>query len=320
MATRFTYNPETCRYEPFYVRGRILRQRMFIFLTLSLVVALGGYGWLINQFESIDEMLLEQKNQTLKVEWNILRERTEKAIQSLAALIDKDDNNYRVILDSSPLSTSIREAGVGGSERINHKLLRDFPAILREYTTIEKLRHKVDVEVQSFKEIEKILDGKIAMWASRPAIQPISNLQLDRLHLTFGLRLHPIFKVLQDHKGLDFTASEGTPVYATGDGQVTQAYFSASYGNVIFIDHRYDYETRYAHLHGFAVRQGDKIKRGEIIGYVGNTGNSVSDHLHYEVLFKGSQVNPINFFQRDLNNREYEKLIEEGSKQLNSLD
>ena len=320
MATKYRYNKETCRYEPFYVKGKILRQRIFVFVSLSFVVALGGYFWLISHFETIDEMLLEQNNQTLKIEWNMLHERIEKANKSLAALIDKDDNNYRVILDSSPLSASIREAGVGGSERINHKLLKEFPIILDEYTTIEKLRHQVDVEIQSFKEIDKMLDQKIAMWASRPAIQPISNLQLNRLHLTFGLRLHPIFKVLQDHKGLDFTAPEGTPVYATGDGVVSQAYFSSSYGKVIFIDHNYDYETRYAHLSAFAVQQGDKIKRGEIIGYVGNTGNSVSDHLHYEVLFNGIQVNPINFFQRDLNNKEYGKLIEEGSKQLNSLD
>jgi hypothetical protein len=316
----YTYNPTTCKYEPFFIRGKVLRNRVLIFLSLSLVVALAGYFWLINHYVTIDEMLLDERNQTLHIEWDILHDRVESANQSLASLVEKDDHNYRVILDSGPLPASIRNAGVGGTERINLKIIREFPKIVREYTTIEKLKHQVDVEIQSFKEIEKMLDLKIRMWASRPAIQPINNEQLQFLHTKFGLREHPIFKVLMEHKGLDFSAEEGTPVYATGDGKISEVYFSDSYGKVIFLDHGFDYETRYAHLSEFNVQEGDVVKRGEIIGYVGNTGNSVSSHLHYEVLFKGSQVNPINFFQRDLSNKEYEKLIEEGSKQANSLD
>jgi murein DD-endopeptidase MepM/ murein hydrolase activator NlpD len=140
------------------------------------------------------------------------------------------------------------------------------------------------------------------------------------LHMTYGARLHPIFHVYLDHKGLDFAASQGTPVYATGDGRITMAYFSGSYGNVIYLDHGHHYETRYAHLSGFAIKSGERVKRGQIIGYVGSTGNSVSAHLHYEVLYKGQHTNPINFFQRDLNNKEYEKLIEIGSQQNHPLD
>jgi len=320
VKTKFKYNPETCGYEPYYVKGKVLRNKTLTFLTFSFLVACGGYFWLHQYFETIDELLLEQGNQTLKVEWDILHHRVENANQQLSQFIDKDDNNYRVILDSHPLSPSIRKAGVGGSERINLKLVKEFPVILREYTTIENLKHQIDVEIQSYKEIEKMLDQKISMWASRPAIQPINNLQLDRLHMTFGLRMHPIFHVMMDHKGLDFTAGEGTPVYATGDGKISQAYYSASYGNVLFLNHGFDYETRYAHLSKFAVGAGDRVKRGQIIGYVGNTGNSVSDHLHYEVLFNGNHVNPINFFQRDLKNKEYEKLIEEAGKHTDSLD
>jgi murein DD-endopeptidase MepM/ murein hydrolase activator NlpD len=317
---QYTYNHETCKYEPFYVRGKRLRNNILVFLALSFLIALAGYFWLINQYVTIDEMLMEERNQTLKIEWDILHDRIKKSNESLASLVEKDDHNYRVILDSNPLPSSIRNAGVGGSERINHKLLKEFPVILQEYTTVERLKNQVEVQIQSFREIEKMLDLKIRMWASRPAIQPINNEQLQFLHTKYGLREHPIFKVLMEHKGLDFSAAQGTPVYATGDGKVTQIYFSDSYGKVIFINHGFDYETRYAHLSEFAVKEGDKIKRGEIIGYVGNTGNSVSSHLHYEVLFKGSHVNPINFFQRDLSNQEYEKLIEEGSKHTNSLD
>jgi murein DD-endopeptidase MepM/ murein hydrolase activator NlpD len=123
-----------------------------------------------------------------------------------------------------------------------------------------------------------------------------------------------------DHKGLDFTAPKGSPVYATGDGRVSMAYFSGSYGNVIYIDHGFDYETRYAHLYKFNVRPGQFVKRGELIGYVGNTGISVSPHLHYEVFYKGQAVNPIHFFQRDLSNQEYLKLIQTAGKSESSLD
>jgi murein DD-endopeptidase MepM/ murein hydrolase activator NlpD len=318
--TRFTYNTETCKYEPFYVRGKALGNRIFIFLSLSFVLAFCGYFWLINHYVTIDEIMLEEKNKTLKIEWDILHDRVEQADRSLAELVEKDDHNYRVILDSHPLSSSIRNAGVGGSERINKKLLKEFPIILDELTTVEKLRNQMDVQVQSFKEIEKLLDIRIQMWASRPAIQPINNQQLRFLHTTFGLREHPLLKIFREHKGLDFTAEEGTPVYATGDGKVAQAYYSDSYGKVIFLEHGFEYETRYAHLSEWVVTEGQNVKRGEIIGYVGDTGTSAGSHLHYEVLFKGVHVNPINFFQRDLSNKEYEKLIEEGSKHINSLD
>jgi murein DD-endopeptidase MepM/ murein hydrolase activator NlpD len=122
------------------------------------------------------------------------------------------------------------------------------------------------------------------------------------------------------HKGIDFTASKGTPVYATGDGRIEQMYRSSSYGNVIFVDHGYGYETRYAHLNEFNVKRGETVKRGQIIGYVGNTGRSVSAHLHYEVVYKGQHINPINFFQRDLSNEAYEKLIEISQQSNEVLD
>lgn len=318
--TKFKYDSKTCRYEPYYLKGKALRQRFFVFLFLSFAVACGGYFWVNQYFETIDELLLEEKNQTLKVEWDILHQRVQRAHQQLAEFIEKDDNNYRVILDSNPLGPTIREAGVGGSERISHTLLKDFPMILREYMTIEKLQHQLDVEVQSYAEINKMLDTKIAMWAAKPAIQPLSNEDLTYLHIKYGPRMHPILGFVREHKGLDFTADIGTPVYATGDGKVKNAYYSESLGNVIFIDHVYGYETRYAHLSKFNVQNTQLVKRGEIIGYVGDTGLSGGPHLHYEVLYHGVHINPINFFQRDLNNQEYQKLIEMASTSHPPLD
>jgi murein DD-endopeptidase MepM/ murein hydrolase activator NlpD len=318
--TKYKYNPETCRYEPFYLKGKTLRRRMIIFLAIAFAVSTGGYFYVRNYFETIDELLLEEKNQTLKVKWEMLHQRIEHANENLAQYIEKDDQTYRVILDSNPLDPSIREAGVGGSERINAKILKDFPLVLLEHLTVEKLRHQLDVEVQSYTELNKMLDRKLAMWSAKPAIQPLSNKELTYLHTTYGSRFHQVLGYVRDHKGLDLSADVGTPVYATGDGVVKSAYYSESYGNVIFLDHRFGYETRYAHLSKFNVKQGVKVKRGELIGFVGSTGLSKGPHLHYEVLYQNQHVNPINFFQRDLSNQEYEKVIEEAGKSHESLD
>lgn len=318
--TRFRYNEKTCRYEPFYIRGKALRNRMLLFLSLSLALAVGSYLYVLKYIPSLDEMFLAEENHRLKIEWDILHDQIQEANQKLITLIEKGDHNYRVILDSEPLDANIREAGIGGSEKINTYRLQEFPLVLREYLILEKLKHQLDVEMQSYDEIAKMFDEKTMMWAARPAIQPISNRTLTHLHTTFGERFHPLLGYVRDHKGLDFTAEIGTPVYATGDGVVKIAYFSGSFGNVIFLDHGYGYETRYAHLSAFNAKKGQKIRRGDIIGFVGDTGLSHGPHLHYEVVFKGQQINPINFFQRDLSNKEYEKLVEEGSKHTESLD
>lgn len=317
---KYRYNPKTCKYEPWYLRGKALQDQVAIFIALSLLLAIAFYFAFIRNFDSLDEQLLKRENLTLKAEWQILEDRIHKSFGELNNLIEKDDKNYRVILDTGPLSPEIREGGVGGSERFNMDEIKNFHTLVYDYTILEKLKHKLDVEVQSYHELNELLNERIHMWSSRPAIQPINNKQLDQLHMSYGARMHPIFKVIRDHNGLDFSASEGTPVYATGDGNVTMAYTSETYGKVIYINHGHGYETRYAHLSKFAVQPGDKIKRGHIIGYVGDTGTSVSPHLHYEVLFNDRHVNPINFFQRDLTNKEYERLIEIGNTQNKALD
>ena len=316
----YRYNPETCKYEPCYANGIVLRNRVLIFLSISFIIALCCFGFYRSYFQSFDEFVLTEKNQTLKVEWQFLTDRLEKANAELRQLIDKDDNNYRVILDTNPLSPDQRQAGVGGSLKFDKEEIQHTPLVLDGYVKLENLKHQLAVEVQSYEELNNMLDEKIKMWAARPAIQPINNKQLQQLRMTYGLRFHPIFHIYRPHKGLDFAAEEGTPVYATGDGKIIMEYFSDTYGKVIYLQHDQHFETRYAHLSKFAVNPGEHVKRGQVIGYVGSTGTSVSSHLHYEVLFNGQHVHPINFFQRDLSNKEYEKLIKQGSEHTEPLD
>jgi murein DD-endopeptidase MepM/ murein hydrolase activator NlpD len=193
--------------------------------------------------------------------------------------------------------------------------------LISTYQELDRLRRRLYIQSKSYDEISSLLKKKEKMWASRPAIQPINNKELIRIASGYKpRRFNPVAKRWMPHKGIDFTAPKGTSVYSTGDGRVTRVYRSASYGNVIFIDHGYGYETRYAHLNKFNVKRGDVVERGDIIGFVGNTGRSAGDHLHYEVLYKGAHINPINFFQRDLGNEEYEKLIEISAQSTTVLD
>lgn len=317
---KYQYNPATCKYEPSYLKGKELWKRTFSFLGLALALAVGSAVWFTQKVGSIDEILLTRKNQSLKHDWEVLQKHLAINEEKLTAFVDKDDNSYRVVLDTEPLHENVRQAGIGGNEKLDMTEIGQHEVLVANYRRLEKLKHQLDIEMQSFDELTAMADDKIRMWASRPAIQPISNKQLNRLHMTYGTRLHPIFNYVREHKGLDFAASDGTPVYATGDGKVEMAYYSTTFGNVIYLNHGYGYETRYAHLSKFGVTQGQKVKRGQVIGYVGSTGTSVSAHLHYEVLFHGSHVHPINFFQRDLSNKEYQRLLEIGNQQFHPLD
>jgi len=317
----YRYNPENCHYEPILFSWKRFFRRLLTFISVSFVVAFLAFLWANQRFVSVQEQYLLEVNEAYKLQWKALEVRIANASSELQNLAHQDDNNYRVILDLPALDNTQREAGTGGSLAPPFSEdVYEYDFIAEAYDRVHKLGHQVGVEEQSFEELFQTASQKKNMWASRPAIQPIRNRELNRLHTTFGSRLHPIFNVVMDHKGLDFSAPRGTPVYATGDGRISMAYYSSSYGNVVYIDHGFDFETRYAHLNRFIVRQGQFVKRGQLIGYVGNTGISASPHLHYEVLYNGNHINPINFFQRDLSNAEYERLLRSVSSERASLD
>jgi len=318
LKTEFSYNPETCRYEPVLVTGKVFFKKAIGFLSASFLIGVCGLIYYNSKYPLWDEIQLKSENQALKTEWDILDDNLKKISTELATLEKNDDNNYRSILDLGPLPASMREAGVGGREKAYASIR--YSLIKTSLEMADKLKNRLDIEDQSLDALNKELTEKEKRWASRPAIQPISNVDLIQLYTTYGLRLHPILGYWRDHKGLDFTAPEGAPIYATGDGIVEFANGATTYGNVVFINHGYDFQTRYAHMTRYIVSLGERVRRGQVIGYVGNTGLSFGNHCHYEVLVKGNQVNPINFFQRDLSNKEYEKLVELGGKAKTSLD
>lgn len=320
---KYYYNTETCKYEPIKVSKSAFFINIIGFLTISLIMALGLiYLYRVN-FTPVKESNLRAKNSSILLDWKLLKEKLDNAYDHVAELQFKDDNIYRVILDTEAIPSTIREGGVGGHnkyERLINQELERSDLIIGAYKNVDQLKKKLYIQSKSYDQISDLLAEKEKMWSSRPAIQPISNKELTRLHTTFGKRFHPILKRWNPHEGLDFTAPTGTPVYATGDGLVVRANNSDSYGNVLYINHGYGYQTRYAHLNQYIVSSGENVKRGQIIGYVGSTGRSQAPHLHYEVLYNFNPINPINFFQRDLDNEEYERLIEISLRETIPLD
>jgi murein DD-endopeptidase MepM/ murein hydrolase activator NlpD len=318
MALRYRYNSETCRYEPLVVSTRLFSRQIFRFIGISFLLGLGGLVYYNSQYPWLDEIQKQGQNVKLKTEWLAIHAQLKKTSQQLTDLENNDDHNFRVILDMDPLSSTQREAGVGGHEKASAAI--GYSLIRTAIDFSEKIKNRLTVEVQSIKELKSTLKSKEKQWASRPAIQPINNKQLTHLHLVYGERFLPQDGYSRQHNGLDFVAPYASPIYATGDGMVTYANGGTTYGNVVFVSHGYGFETRYAHMSKFIVSVGQKVKRGQVLGYVGNTGHSFGNHLHYEVLYQTKFVNPISFFQRDLNNQEYEKLISLGRKETAPLD
>jgi murein DD-endopeptidase MepM/ murein hydrolase activator NlpD len=316
--TLYTYNSETCKYEPVVIRGKAFWRRVAMFVIASYALGLSGLLYYNSKYPHWDETILEDQRGAWITRWDALTKDLDFASQQLSGVEEVDDHTFRTILDLQPLDPSVRKAGVGGHESAAAGIT--YPRIRDAYDRMEKLDARLDVEQQSFDQLFTELRMKEKKWASTPALQPISNHDLIRLHTTFGMRLHPILGYWREHKGLDLTAPEGAPVYATGDGYVHMAYYSDTYGQVIYLRHGFGYETRYAHLTKYIVKKGESVQRGQVIGYVGTTGQSEASHLHYEVIYNGDQVNPMNFFHRYLSNSEYQRLIDEAKTDGPPLD
>lgn len=288
-------------------------------MLLGGVLSGAAFYWFTQRFHSLNEAWLRERNLVLKTEWETMDLQVDNLRHNLDNLISKEDNVYRVILDSQPLSAEERQAGTGGRE--DDDTVPSYPFILKTMEKIKRFSHQLDIETQSLTEVASIMNERKRMWESRPAIQPISNKDLTRISSLFqSRRFNPVLGIYRPHEGIDFAAPTGTPIFATGDGRVEKAWHSDTYGNVVYIDHGFGYQTRYAHMSRFIVHDGEKVKRGQVIGYVGSTGEATGPHLHYEVRYDGEPINPINFFQQDLSSKEYQKLINKTNDSIPPLE
>jgi murein DD-endopeptidase MepM/ murein hydrolase activator NlpD len=272
--------------------------------------------------DSPKEKQLKREIAQLELQYKLLRNRMSRVDQVLAELQEKDDDIYRVIFEAEPIPNSVRNAGFGGVNRYRElEQLANSDIVIGTTKRLDKLTKQLVVQSRSFDEVIALAENKEEMLASIPAIQPVANEKLKRVASGFNYRIHPIYKVRHFHTGIDFTAPRGTEIYATGDGKVHEVIMKKrGYGYHVIINHGYGYKTLYAHMSKFKVRKGEKIKRGDVIGYVGSTGTSTAPHLHYEVIKNGEKINPMNFFFNDLTPAEYEKVLELSSQSNQSFD
>lgn len=307
----YIYNPQTQTYDRIYptVRQRVLSYLRRLFIGMGL--GAGCFLILLLVFGSPSEKELRMENSRLLAQYNVLSRRLDGAMGVLQDIQQRDDNLYRVILQADPVSSAIRQAGYGGTNRYEELMnLVNSKLVVNTTRKLDVLTKQLYIQSKSFDDVVEMCKNHDEMLRCIPAIQPVSNKDLRQTASGYGTRIDPIYGTTKFHSGMDFSAPQGTDVYATGDGTVVKMGWETGYGNTIEIDHGFGYRTRYAHLHAFNTKLGKKVVRGEVIGKVGSTGKSTGPHLHYEVYVKGQVVNPVNYYFMDLSAEDYEKMIQ----------
>ncbi len=297
-------------------------KKTLIFLSASFfaggLIVLAAY----NFFDSPKEKMLIRELDQMKLQYEIIDQNLNQISAVLENIKDRDDNIYRVIFEADPIPNSVRNAGVGGINR--YKRLEGYnnsELLVRSTKKIDNISKKLYIQSKSFDDVIEMAMKKSDMMASIPAIQPVTNKELKRIASGYGRRIDPYYKKPKYHYGVDFSAPQGTPIYATGNGIITKVKKSKrGFGNHVVISHGYGYESLYAHMQKYIVRKGQKVKRGDIIGYVGNTGKSTAPHLHYEVHRGKKKVNPAYYFHNDLSPEEFDRMLELAAQENQSFD
>lgn len=320
--SQYKYNPKTLSYDKVKVSAKTWLIKIFSFIATTLVFAGVVIFVAYSFFESPKERMQKREVEQLKFKYSILNDQIDNMSVVLQDIQNRDDNIYRVIFEAEPIPSSIRKAGYGGANRYA-KLdgYRNSELIIETSRKLDKIASQLYVQSTSFDEVFNMAINKAEMLACLPAIQPVRNVDLKRISSYYGYRTDPFYKVKKFHSGVDFSAPTGTEVYATGNGVVKFIRKSRrGYGNVVIIDHGYGYHTLYAHLYEFKVKRGEKVKRGQLIALVGNTGKSTAPHLHYEVQKNRKAIDPIHYFFNDITPEEYEKMLELSAIPSQSMD
>jgi murein DD-endopeptidase MepM/ murein hydrolase activator NlpD len=319
---KYYYNTHTLRYEKLITPLRVKLLRVFGFFAASLVTA-GMIAFLVFRFIGDPSVrLLRQQNEDLREELDELNERVKAIDQQMAALEKRDNDVYRSIFEAQPIPDSVRAQEAEKAQEIAKvESMPEGQLVHSIDTTIRKLAARIQAQKKSYTQLIDLVKNKEKLLAATPAIQPVSNKDLNRIASGFGYRIDPVYKTVKLHAGLDFAAPQGTPIYATADGVVTESGFSdGGYGNHVVVNHGYGYQTLYGHMVRIKARNGQRVKRGEVIGYVGNTGKSTGPHCHYEVHKGSEKLDPVYYFYNDLSPQQFDQLLKRASASNQSLD
>jgi murein DD-endopeptidase MepM/ murein hydrolase activator NlpD len=319
---KYKFNPDSLSFDKIRLGAKALLLRFLAYLIGSVIIAVVLNFMFGLFFDTPKEKALRREIEQLTLQYNLVNREMGNLEKVIEHLQETDDNLYRTVFGAEPVQATQRQVGIGGVNRYNElEGFNNSRLIIETAKKLDVIRKKVYVQSKSFDELIILAREKESMLRSIPAIIPISNKDLTRIASGFGLRIHPVYKISKFHAGMDFTAPPGTEVYASGDGTIESVLSSKrGMGNYITVNHGFGYSSLYAHLESFNVKAGQKVHRGDVIGYVGNTGMSVAPHLHYEIRLNGVNVDPVNYFFNDLTPAEYETMIEIASKTGQSFD
>ncbi|MGG5505510.1 MULTISPECIES: M23 family metallopeptidase [unclassified Myroides] len=297
---------------------------VLLFMLSAAAFGLLGLFILINSniLATPKEKTLEREVAEFKTNYTLLNKKIDLIAEVLDELEARDNEIYRAYFNTAPIPEEQRKAGLGGLNRYKEfKNLQNEKLLRLTTEKIDIIAKQTAIQSRSLDDIINLAKGKEKLLSAIPAIQPVKNESLKHMASGYGYRSDPFTKIKKFHSGMDFSVNIGTPIYATGDGRVTRANNQLSgYGNLIEVEHGYGYQTRYAHLSKYNVKEGQTVKRGDIIGYAGSTGRSSGPHLHYEVHYKGNPVNPLNYYYGDISAKEFELLLQEANHENQSLD
>jgi murein DD-endopeptidase MepM/ murein hydrolase activator NlpD len=319
---KYFYNTHTLRYEKLVTPLRVKLLRIFGFLAAALVTSVIISYFAFQFVGSPAEKILRAQNERLSDSYQELNARVKTIQEQMSELEKRDNEVYRTIFEAKPIPDSARSKAIEQQqETAKVESMRGNQLVNSIYTSVENLNARIAAQKNSYKELTGLLNNKEKLLASTPAIQPVSNKDLNRIASGFGYRIDPIYKTVKLHAGLDFSAPQGTPIYATADGTVVTAGNTANgYGNHVVIDHGYGYETLYGHMVRVKARSGQHVKRGDLIGYVGSTGKSTGPHCHYEVHKNGQKLDPVYFFYNDLSPQQFDQLLKRAASSNQSFD
>ena len=319
---KYYYNTNTLRYEKLETPLRVKLLRVFGFVAAALVTA-ALISYAAFQFiGSPKEKILAQQNKALNNTYKELEEDLKSIQQQMKELEKRDNDVYRAIFEANPVPDSARAKELEVKQEIAKvERIQDHQLAASITNTLNNLKSRITAQKKSYEQVEDLVKNKEQLLSHTPAIQPVSNKDLSRIASGFGSRIDPVYKTVKFHYGLDFAAPQGTPIYATADGTETTAGSTGNgYGNHVIINHGYGYETLYGHMVRVKARNGQVIKRGEVIGWVGSTGKSTGPHCHYEVHKYGDKIDPIYFFYNDLTPAQFDLLLKKAAASNQSLD
>lgn len=319
---KYFYNTNSLRYEKLETPLQVKLLRILGFISAAIVTALIIVSIAYRYFPSANEKRLQQQNEALQENYLVLDEKAKKLTDRLIDLEERDNEVYRAIFEASPIPDSARLAEIEQQKEVKLVMgMKRFELESSILKTLGNLEKRMVFQDRSYDQINEFIKNKEQLLACTPAIQPVSNADLKRVASGFGYRIDPIYKTPRFHAGLDFTAPQGTPIYATANGVVKIAGNKGNgYGNHVVINHGYGYETLYGHMYKVKVQAGERVNRGEVIGYVGSTGKSTGPHCHYEVHKYNQRIDPVYFFYNDLTPEQFNHIIKLAAASNQSFD